>query len=433
MANKLYDESKITDIGRAIQIQLGVSSSFSVAGMAAAIFEIKSMPTLSNITISFNGEYNSPAGYDGFSHVVVSVPGGASAVLGSKTIFSNGIYDASADQLDGFSQVTVSIPEQSAVLGSLTVSANGSYTPPSGIDGFNNIVVNVPDSGGSLVTDIIEGGYISLYNSSAMRVRSYAFYEWSSLKGVDLPAVSMIKENAFCGCSGVSYISLPQCQYIESSAFSGCRIESIILPECKRIYKGAFSAAGAINGVYSFYLPKCSIVEEYAFYGCGIHGIIELPEFTDVPAYCFALNNLSGVILPECIEISTNAFYWNSTLSYVSAPVCRSIRPEAFKLCTRLTEITLPRVSNLSAHAFADCTRLESIYLLYSSVCRMLDRTTFENTPMSVSSYLGYYGSIFVPESLVDAYRSASGWAFYSSRITAYNDGSPDVVEEEEP
>ena len=246
MANKLYDESKITDIGRAIQIQLGVSSSFSVAGMAAAIFEIRSTLTLSDLTVSLNGEYSTPAGYDGFSHVVVSVPGGTSAALGSKTISSNGIYNASSDQFDGFSQVTVSVPVQSAALVGLIASANGIYNPPSGIDGFSNVVVSVPSSGGgSIVTDIIEGGYISLYDSSATHVRSYAFYEFETLSGVDLPSVGKVNEYAFCGCSGVSYINLPQCTWIMSYAFSGCRLQSIILPECTRVYEGAFSAAGA--------------------------------------------------------------------------------------------------------------------------------------------------------------------------------------------
>lgn len=41
--------------------------------------------------------------------------GGGSADLGTKTITDNGTYYASSDNLDGYSQVTVSIPSASGV------------------------------------------------------------------------------------------------------------------------------------------------------------------------------------------------------------------------------------------------------------------------------------------------------------------------------
>jgi hypothetical protein len=38
---------------------------------------------------------------------------------------------------------------------------------------------------------------------------------------------------------------------------------------------------------------------------------------------------------------------------------------------------------------------------------------------MSVSTLTGSFGSIYVPASLVDAYKSATNWATYADRITA--------------
>ena len=45
--------------------------------------------------------------------------------------------------------------------------------------------------------------------------------------------------------------------------------------------------------------------------------------------------------------------------------------------------------------------------------------TAFNNTPIKFSSYLGYYGSIYVPAELVSAYQTASNWSEYADRFVA--------------
>lgn len=45
---------------------------------------------------------------------------------------------------DGFSSVDVSVPSSEPVLSTLSVISNGTYTPPTGVDGYDEVVVNVP-------------------------------------------------------------------------------------------------------------------------------------------------------------------------------------------------------------------------------------------------------------------------------------------------
>jgi hypothetical protein len=59
-----------------------------------------------------------------------------------------------------------------------------------------------------------------------------------------------------------------------------------------------------------------------------------------------------------------------------------------------------------------------------SSVVTLSNVTAFANTPISASSHLGTFGSIYVPASLVDAYKSATNWVTYAARITAIPDDS---------
>ena len=78
-----------------------------------------------------------------------------SPALGTKNITANGTYNASADNLDGYSQVTVNVsgsPNLQAKTG-LSITANGSfsYTPDAGYDGLSEVsgAVNVSGGGSS--------------------------------------------------------------------------------------------------------------------------------------------------------------------------------------------------------------------------------------------------------------------------------------------
>lgn len=53
--------------------------------------------------------------------------------------FSPQDYDA-----DGFSEVTVDVPQPEPVIESLSVSENGTYNVPTGVDGYGPVVVDVP-------------------------------------------------------------------------------------------------------------------------------------------------------------------------------------------------------------------------------------------------------------------------------------------------
>jgi hypothetical protein len=68
------------------------------------------------LSVSANGTYNTGLRTEGYlwDEVIVDVPQtGSSAVLGTKTITANGTYSASTDSLDGYSAVTVNVPQGS--------------------------------------------------------------------------------------------------------------------------------------------------------------------------------------------------------------------------------------------------------------------------------------------------------------------------------
>ena len=73
--------------------------------------------------------------------IEINVP--VSGDLGTKTIISNGVYQAIDDNLDGYSEVNVNVP-QNATLGIKTITNNGNYyANTDGYDGYSRVDVNV--------------------------------------------------------------------------------------------------------------------------------------------------------------------------------------------------------------------------------------------------------------------------------------------------
>lgn len=120
-------------------------------------------------TFTANGVYNASADdVDGYRSVTVDVP---DPVLDSLSITANGKYTPPSGT-DGYNSIVVNVPSEEPTLDDLSVTANGTYTPPSNIDGYNKVVVNVPDSGitptGTL--NITTNGTHNVYNYASAKV-----------------------------------------------------------------------------------------------------------------------------------------------------------------------------------------------------------------------------------------------------------------------
>lgn len=124
-------------------------------------------------------------------------------------------------------------------------------------------------------------------------------------------------------------------------------------------------------------------------------------------SYLTSMNIPSGLT-----SIGTSAFQGcSSWVGNVNIPDgVTSIGATAFQNCSGLTSMTIGSgVTSISDRAFYNCSGLTSI-TLEATVPPTLGSGVFINTNDS---------PIYVPSSCVDAYKSASGWSTYSSRIQA--------------
>lgn len=186
MSKVLVEESSLHGVGNGIRYVNGENTTYKPSEFEDAIKDLK--PNLGTKTLTENGTF--PAAdddLDGFSSVKVAVPP-SGAVLVEKEITENGDYDPLDDDADGYSAVSVDVPNSYAAedegkvvdggelvsqtsrtisengtfdttlndevivdaagdLEHLSVTENGVYTPGTGVDGFDQVTVNVSGSG----------------------------------------------------------------------------------------------------------------------------------------------------------------------------------------------------------------------------------------------------------------------------------------------
>ena len=288
------------------------------------------------LEISENGVYNV------YSYASASVDVHPSTSL-SETYISNGNYNITGEFNGGV--ITVDVPAPQFVTETLNVSANGTYNPGQGVDGYSQVVVDVPQSGWDQKS--LTEGSIDIINldNSASFIASYAFTNNKNIQTVNLPNCTNVEENAFIFCSNLKTVSLPECKTIELSAFYRC-------------------------------------------------------------------NLLSQITLPVCSYIGRGAFYSCISLTQIDLPMCRYIESAAFQSCKSLTQVNLTMCSYINRGVFGYCSSLSIITLGYSSVCNLATSAAFSNTQITSST-----GSIYVPTSLVDVYKSAIEWSYFSTQI----------------
>ena len=158
-----------------------------------------------------------------------------------------------------------------------------------------------------------------------------------------------------------------------------------------------------------------NIVASYIFDTTGEHTVKY--EFVDqryVPARLFfTMTAIKKVELPNnIIGVGQSAFYYCTNLQTVTfGDSFETPSPECFSYCSAITEITLPEtVTAIGYQAFYRCTGITSFTIL---------ATTPPELSLNNQTFYGTTFPIYVPAESVNAYKAASRWDAWASRIQA--------------
>lgn len=248
----------------------------------------------------------------------------------------------------------------------------------------------------------------------------YAFRYCGNLNtiymGTELSTVaSMVSSNALSDCSALQSIYVPASLVDKyKSATNWSYYSSIIYP-----FVGPNLSFNSTTGLLSGYCSSSLFPDELNSFLSDnnidrlsiIQVSLPLLRYIDGFEAFAGCSNLISVSLPACEDVGAQAFRSCTSLSDVYIPNCTTVEAAAFRDCKALQSISLPVCSYIGIQAFQS-TNLNSIVLGSTSVCSLSLNTAFEDTPIASGT-----GSIYVPASLVDAYKSAENWSYFSTRI----------------
>jgi len=226
-----------------------------------------------------------------------------------------------------------------------------------------------------------------------------------------------IPDRAYAGNSEITSFTGSFVRSIGARAFASCvNLETVDFPVASYIGGTAFQDCYSLAAV-SF--PAATDIGDYAFYKCSALTSVNFPSAINIGSNAFnSCASLTNADFKAAASIGQNAFSSCIALTNVSVPAVTTIGQYAFQSCHALASISLPAATNIGSYAFFNCINLSIIDLTEVSQPPSLISNAFFNTPISKSSYLGYFGSIWIPEGMMSAFLLTSGWSYYSERLT---------------
>ena len=283
--------------------------------------------------------------------------GDVPAVIEPLSVSANGTYTAPTGP-DGYSPVTVDVPGPS---GTKTITANGMHS----VAGFATAEVNVPASGDKSV-GLIDGTATVYESDEVLTVRNLAFNAHTALQRVSLPNATSIGNSAFNQCSALTDLNLP-----------------------------AMTTAGA-----------------YAFRDTRLQDV-EFPALRTTGLSCF-LNTyfITGGPFLETVRLP----------SYYGTNATSSSTPQTFASQTKLKTVDIgtggvTATLTVSNQDFYGCSALDTLIIRYNRVATLRGTNALTGTKIA-----GGTGFIYTPRDYLAAYQSATNWATYSAQFRALED-----------
>lgn len=333
---------------------------------------------IQSLSIQANGTYTAPADIDGYNPITVNVPQKEPNIQ-NLSITTNGTYTAPSGT-DGYNPVVVDVQPD---LENITITANGTYTH-AGKDGYDQVVVNVPQQGLDVSNITIKDTPNGLFSNN----------KWSELmpyfRNITINISSSWNLNNFymdsdyTDLSHITFKMSCNMYYFDiQRTFSGCS-KLTALPN----FDWSSTSIGA---------PNSSFSTSYIFYDCDNLRTIPDTFFSDIPlsdsytsnisgdnmfAYCYSLRKL-----PDLSWFDGKNTYIGGTYNYI------------FYQCFSLDEIVdLPvfKASNSPTrdgfeNGFQSCFRIKEMTFKTGTDSAPRADSGWNSQVIDLSQHVGYY------------------------------------------
>lgn len=204
----------------------------------------------------------------------------------------------------------------------------------------------------------------------------------------------------------------------DASGSNANELDSFITREISGVYtndritKVGLYGLGGCENLTSINLPNVVTVGDSGFYNCKLLKNVFLPKLTTLGRNGFNSTGLESINLPLCTKLGVASFSQTNKLVVATLPLVTSLEGSCFSYSS-VQKIDTSSVISIGAYAFGGAQQLDTLILRNSSVCTLANSTnTFTNTKIAAGT-----GYIYVPDNLVDSYKTATNWVTFANQI----------------
>ena len=161
------------------------------------------------------------------------------------------------------------------------------------------------------------------------------------------------------------------------------------------------------------------IIGTQAFFDCRSLTVVDLPNVVELGERAFTYcNALTSINIPKAKTLGVRAMSYDTLLTEINLPVVLDIFASCFEGCTNLERIDIGSTATIARSAFTNA-HLNTLILRSTTMCTLSSISALEGT--DIDAGVGY---IYVPEAIIEEYRSGTNWSAWSSQFRAIEDYS---------
>lgn len=200
------------------------------------------------------------------------------------------------------------------------------------------------------------------------------------------------------------------------SSSSTNEIDAFITREISGIYtnsrvttigRAAFQRCVQLTGVI---LPNVTKIDDSAFRDCSALKEVSLPKAVDIGVYAFQSSGIEHLSLPSCVSLSGGTFGDTKSLISLTLPLVTRLNYYNTFYGSSIKKLDTSSVEIIGN--FAGASNLETLILRSSTVCTLTSANGFSDTKIAAGT-----GYVYVPDNLVDSYKTATNWITFVNQI----------------